>query len=148
MVRAAALMLALATASIANAATDLSGEGSDIQARANPTGRDLYIGCSLYLKKTMIAPSASGMSFPHSAERCAGVGILALVQREGAKGNDKYRFCLPKTADVRSDPTSAFAAAYVDFFEKTGTRLADTDGLAAMVLAAIDKWPCPTTSGR
>ena len=96
-------------------------------------------------KRTLGEPYivASAFAAPnfHSRPRIA---LGAIVHRESrVEGKDnRFRFCLPKTAEISQNPTRAMAYAFIDFFEANAAAIADRPGNEAFVAAMIFKWPC------
>lgn len=112
--------------------------------RPDPTPRDIYVGCYLYLQGIELPRDDQGLARPYSAARCGGLAVLAIARREGrvpGQRND-LRFCLPDTADVDTDPARAMAAAYIDWYERTGSRMPQREYAGAFTIAMISRWPC------
>ena len=109
-----------------------------------PTARDVYVGCFLYLKGTDVALGPGGHNERFSGPMCGLQALGAIAHREGRiEGhNNKLRFCLPKIAEMGSDPVRAMANVYLDYFESVGSRQASADGQLAYTAALIMKWPC------
>lgn len=109
-----------------------------------PTARELYVGCYLATERDDVLQNSFGKIRRYSASRCEGYAIEAIVYREGRSGakDNKYRFCLPKTAQASQSPVIAMAYAYVDYYEATASRTPTMDGVTAYLTAMIVKWPC------
>jgi hypothetical protein len=110
-----------------------------------PTARDVYVSCWLYVNNADVPKDAAGKLQPFSSERCGVYSLVAITYREGrSKTEDnRYRFCLPNTAELSTDSPRAMAFAYVDYFESRAAQLASKDGKTAYTAAMILKWPCP-----
>ena len=81
--------------------------------RPDPTPRDIYVGCYLYIQGIELPRDDQGLARPYSAAKCGGLAVLAIAHREGrvpGQRND-LRFCLPDTADVDTAP-AALRSAY------------------------------------
>lgn len=115
-----------------------------------PSARDLYIGCSLFVRQDDVLRDSDGRTRPYSATTCGLQAIMAITDREGRSNtkDNRLRFCLPGTAEASRDPATAMAYAYIDYFERVGSRLPGTDGRYVYVAAMIDKWPCPLSATR
>jgi hypothetical protein len=112
--------------------------------RPLPNARELYVGCSLYVRGDDVAKGRDGYATNYSSVICGFQSLAAIANRESmiAGKNNALRFCLPKTAEATQDPTRAMAYAYLDYFERIGSRMADKDGATVFIVAMIDKWPC------
>jgi len=102
-----------------------------------PTGREAYVGCFL-LTHGADVPIERDPPMYSAAECLLLVGIGA--EREEGKPIADRRFCPPNTH--LPGTLSALAASYVDFYERTGGRLAGASGIDVATAAFSDKWPC------
>lgn len=108
-----------------------------------PTARDLYVGCYLMVHRTDVPKDNNGHPEVFSADWCGLAAIKAITYREGDRPEHKgYTFCLPKTAEMGTDPARAMAFAYMDWYESIVTGIEDKDGESAYVVSLIKKWPC------
>lgn len=125
-------------------------QGQDIPLPV-PTVRDLYVGCNLAVQRTDVPKRADGRFERFSAAWCGMAALKAIANREGQQPAHKgYTFCLPKTAEISTDPARAMAFAYIDYYERYSgyfeTRNPGTlssDGETFYLAAMIKKWPCP-----
>ena len=124
-------------------ASSISAQAQAI-ADTQPTARDIYVGCSLFVNDADVPKDENGHFRAFSGERCALYSLLAIRDRESkVVGKDnRLRFCLPHTAEVSQNPARAMAYTYIEFFETRSATLADKPGNTAYVLAMISKWPC------
>jgi hypothetical protein len=104
-----------------------------------PTARDLYIGCSLVLRKNDV-PQAGKV--PYSAATCAVVSLEVMILHDGRDlSGGKRRFCLPLPKDEASHATE-MPRAYVEYYEAAGGRFAARDGKTVFIAAMLEKFPC------
>lgn len=107
-----------------------------------PTARELYIGCSLFVRDADIAQKAETSLQAFSAERCALTAFMALKYwRQITPGTD-WEYCIPTTASISADRGKAIANAYLDFYEKYGRVKPEEDGLTIMLYGLKETWPC------
>lgn len=110
-----------------------------------PSARDLHTGCHLLLQGTDV-PKRDGKAELFSGVVCSALELSAIAKREGAveSGDNRLRFCLPKTVEASTNSDRAMAAAYIDWYEQQPARANQMDGPIAFVVAMIDRWPCPS----
>jgi hypothetical protein len=121
-----------------------SGEDLPTLPKPKPTARDLYIGCSLFVRHTDVASDGTGLSRPFSAAYCGSYSVAARALLGGRVkvGDNSRRFCLPNDAQTAQEPAQVMAYAYIDFFENRVGHMATGPGFEAYLAAMIVKWPC------
>jgi len=107
-----------------------------------PTARDLYIGCSLYLRETETDDVKEAYTPPHSALACAGVAFNAFGYSSAIKPGNEWEYCTPQTAAFKADPLRALVAAYVDAYERLRFPEPNKQGLTMMLYMLKISWPC------
>jgi len=130
--------MALAMLALAQAASAQSLEARPGQ----PTARDMYVACVLFLNQVDVPLDSEGKTRLYSARRCDIDGLPEIATRHGRRISNLDTFCLPHSSEVNSDPRRAMALAYVDYYEKIGSASSFFDGAGSFLLAMIDKWPC------
>lgn len=110
---------------------------------AQPTARDMYVSCFLFVHQDDVPKSNNGTFPSYSGGRCGAVSLRLISSREGAARTTAYRFCLDHSSATRSDPANAMAYAYLDYFESHPALTGNQDGTAMYLFAMIDRWPCP-----
>lgn len=108
----------------------------------SPTARDLYIGCSLYLRGTEIADTKSGKTPPYSALACGVVAFNAFGYSRSIKPGNEWEYCIPENAGWAADPVRALATAYVDTYERLRFPEPNKQGLTMMLYMFKINWPC------
>ena len=125
---------------IALISTGVQGEGLPTP---KPTARDLYVGCYLYVHRYDVPKDDDGRPQIFSAAWCSLAAIKAISYREGKRPEHKgHTFCLPKTAELSTDPARAMAFAYMDYYESIVNGIENVDGELAYTVAMIKRWPC------
>lgn len=109
-----------------------------------PTARDLYIACYLFVHESDVPKGKDGNPQRFSPGWCQIVAMRALNFREGKRlEHNGYEFCLPKTSEMATDPARAMAFAFMDHYESVVNGLKEANGTTAYAVAMIEKWPCP-----
>lgn len=131
-------MIVLAALALAQAAPTYSLEARPGQ----PTARDMYIACVLFLDGVDLPLDSEGRARLYSARRCDLDALPEMSSRDGREVSNRDMFCLPDTPEIGSDPRRAMAQAYVDHYERIGWGSSFFDGEVAFLTAMINKWPC------
>jgi hypothetical protein len=107
-----------------------------------PTARDLYIGCSLYIRDKEIANATKVPGLAYSAEACSLVAFMAYGYSRAIKPGNEWEYCVPENAAWAADPVRALATAYVDTYEKFRVPNLNKQGLTTMLYMFKLNWPC------
>ena len=104
--------------------------------------RDLYIGCSLYLRDNEVKPVLDGQYPTYSSITCATTAFNAMGYSKAIKPRSDWDYCIPKDASTSASPIRAIIGTYVNFYEKYGVGDRDMQGLTMMLYSLKSTWPC------
>lgn len=107
-----------------------------------PSARDLYIGCSLYIRDTEVAYTDKRRAPPYSAFACSTVAFLAYGYLRKIKPGNEWEYCTPEGAGWAADPMRALASEYVDGYECVRFPDPNKQGLTMMLYMFKIGWPC------
>jgi hypothetical protein len=140
-------MRAPVIAALISAAFPWAAQGQDLP-KPTPTARDMYVACYLFANETDVPKATGGTAELFSGHYCALASISMIVNREGNRNINKYKFCLDDAASTRSNIPMAMAYAYIDYFEGPAFKDKGVDGSSAYLFAMIARWPCPSGQAR
>lgn len=107
-----------------------------------PTVRDLYVGCYLFVNGGKLSEESEAK--PYSEAACLSETIVISLERGGqseSKSN-RWRFCVPPTVEIATNPERAMAYAFLEYVEANPLFLTKSDGRATFIIAMARKWPC------
>ncbi|MBS7670995.1 hypothetical protein [Croceicoccus gelatinilyticus] len=93
------------------------------------------------LAKEQLAEAQIGDQYkPISPVACAWVGLQAAAASEG--DSPIFTYCAVGDLAYDSDPPTAMARAFIQYFESHGEELQGQMGLTAFAKALLHTWPC------
>jgi len=122
-------------------ALSLAGPPAHAEALKLPTGREMYVGCYLFVQGKDVPSTNDDDLEPYSAASCF-LTAGAAAEAEASKAGQSRFFCLPSTTAV--NPYRDMALAYIEFYEASGSKMAELSSLGVMRAALLVKWPCRT----
>ncbi len=117
---------------------------------ASPTARETYVGCSLLVQGTGLAPTRSDAERTYwlDSSGCYLVAVRALSEHSrdpvsGASSGRMPQFCPPESLNVSVHDVRPLAAEYLHYFERRAAEVANHPALPVFLQAMIERWPCP-----
>jgi hypothetical protein len=110
---------------------------------ATPTARDLYIGCSLFIRSTEVAYTDKHHAPPYSAIACSLTALMAFGYSRKIKPGNEWEYCVPENADWAAEPGRVLATRYVESYEHYRFPDPNKQGLTMMLYLFKLAWPCP-----
>ena len=107
------------------------------------TARELYVACSLLVTDNNLeAPTLNGEFKAQAPATCLMWSMKALSLGNKKGSDSQLRFCPNSSIEFQAGAPTQMAIVYMQSFEKVGASGADGSGLAAMIYAFKNKWPC------